>query len=355
MKKTEVTLKDIARETGVSVATVDRALHNRGEINEKTKQRIMQKAKELGYQPNMLARSLVMKKSFRVAATIPDSPLFFWDEMEAGLRFSAENFAPLGIRMTVMRYDSFNFVEIVKNIKTFLHEQYDAIILRPHDVPLILDALNECVAKGVKIVMLNDTVPATDYLFYVGPNDVETGLAAGQIMGLFVDGLPRGKLGIARNSSTNSYSLRQRYNYFCKQIKQQCPQIEVVDVSEEIEKRMGKTSIYEITKYYLDHYPDLVAIYNDSGTVMEVAECVRKHAKKKVFVVGHEISPEISECLKDGTIDAVVSQDPFSQGYYAMKHLGDYLLTGKEPESPVYLTHTDIILKSNTSYTRRAL
>lgn len=58
-----VTIKDIAKQAGVSVTTVSRALNGYSDVNEDTRKKIMDMAKKLNYSPNSLARSLVMKKS----------------------------------------------------------------------------------------------------------------------------------------------------------------------------------------------------------------------------------------------------------------------------------------------------
>ncbi|MFC0187086.1 LacI family DNA-binding transcriptional regulator [Fictibacillus aquaticus] len=57
------TIKDIAKKANVSVTTVSRALNGYSDVNEKTRQKIIEIAKELNYSPNTLARGLVMKKS----------------------------------------------------------------------------------------------------------------------------------------------------------------------------------------------------------------------------------------------------------------------------------------------------
>ncbi|MGW9527654.1 LacI family DNA-binding transcriptional regulator [Paenibacillus terrae] len=57
------TIKDIARVAGVSVTTVSRALNGYDDVNEATRRKIMQVAKDLNYSPNILARGLVMNKS----------------------------------------------------------------------------------------------------------------------------------------------------------------------------------------------------------------------------------------------------------------------------------------------------
>ncbi|MCD7036095.1 LacI family transcriptional regulator [Metabacillus sp. GX 13764] len=57
------TIKDIAKAAGVSVTTVSRALNGYSDVNEKTRKRIVEVAKEMEYSPNILARGLVMNKS----------------------------------------------------------------------------------------------------------------------------------------------------------------------------------------------------------------------------------------------------------------------------------------------------
>ncbi|KUP04931.1 LacI family transcriptional regulator [Bacillus coahuilensis p1.1.43] len=57
------TIKDIAKEAGVSVTTVSRALNGYSDVNETTRKKILKVAKQLNYSPNTLARSLVMNKS----------------------------------------------------------------------------------------------------------------------------------------------------------------------------------------------------------------------------------------------------------------------------------------------------
>jgi LacI family transcriptional regulator len=73
-----IRLKDIARELGVSVITVSKALRGKADISEATRQRILRRMKELDYQPNMTARSLATGQSFIVGLIVPDllNPFF---------------------------------------------------------------------------------------------------------------------------------------------------------------------------------------------------------------------------------------------------------------------------------------
>jgi LacI family transcriptional regulator len=67
-----VKIKDIAQICGVSAGTVDRALNNRPGINERTKQKILEVAKQLNYQPDYTARSLVMGRTMTLGIVLFD-------------------------------------------------------------------------------------------------------------------------------------------------------------------------------------------------------------------------------------------------------------------------------------------
>jgi len=73
-----VRLKDIARDLNVSVITVSKAIRGKSDISEATRGRVLTRMKELDYQPNMMARSLVTGRSFIVGLIVPDlvNPFF---------------------------------------------------------------------------------------------------------------------------------------------------------------------------------------------------------------------------------------------------------------------------------------
>jgi LacI family transcriptional regulator len=67
-----VKMKDIARDLGVSVVTISKALREHPDISKATRDRILLKVKELGYRPNLTARSLVTGRSSLIGLIVPD-------------------------------------------------------------------------------------------------------------------------------------------------------------------------------------------------------------------------------------------------------------------------------------------
>ncbi len=78
-------MKDIARDLGVSVVTVSKVLRNHSDIGEETRQRVLQRIKELRYRPNLSARSLVTGRTFLVGLVVPDLLHPFFAEIAKAL------------------------------------------------------------------------------------------------------------------------------------------------------------------------------------------------------------------------------------------------------------------------------
>ncbi|WP_372906435.1 LacI family DNA-binding transcriptional regulator [Rhodohalobacter sp.] len=81
----QVTLKNIADALGVSTMTVSRALNDRSNVDKKTKEKIIQKAKIMGYTPNRVAKSLVSRKTQTIGVVIPEITHAFFPEVVRGI------------------------------------------------------------------------------------------------------------------------------------------------------------------------------------------------------------------------------------------------------------------------------
>ncbi|MGH7558728.1 MAG: LacI family DNA-binding transcriptional regulator [Gemmatimonadota bacterium] len=80
-----VTIKDVAREAGFSVATVSRVLNNSGPVRDETRHRIEEVAERLHYTPNIAARSLITRKTLTIGVLLPDLYGEFFSEVIRGI------------------------------------------------------------------------------------------------------------------------------------------------------------------------------------------------------------------------------------------------------------------------------
>ena len=77
-------IKDVAREAGVSIATVSRVLNDIDVVNEDTKKKVLDAIKKLGYRPNIVARSLKTQKTKTIGILVPDISSGFYPEIVRG-------------------------------------------------------------------------------------------------------------------------------------------------------------------------------------------------------------------------------------------------------------------------------
>ncbi|OAS86598.1 LacI family transcriptional regulator [Metabacillus litoralis] len=141
-----ITMKDIAERAKVSIATVSYVLNESGNVGEDTKKKVLEVIKELNYRPNLIAKSLKMKKTNTIGVIVEDITVFNAPNIIDGINENAEKLG-LSILLTNMRLEkrvsnNQNDPDLVKQIiKKIMDElvskKVDGIIyvgLHPRDV-----------------------------------------------------------------------------------------------------------------------------------------------------------------------------------------------------------------------------
>jgi len=127
--KQKVTMNDIAKRANVSVMTVSRALSGTGRISKKTAERIKSIANEIGYEPNLIARSLSSKRSNNIGVIIPRRIPVFLDNFNAQVLTGTLEIADLhGYRVTFIQVDPEQKDEY-RYLKYAATNMFDGVIL----------------------------------------------------------------------------------------------------------------------------------------------------------------------------------------------------------------------------------
>ncbi|MCB9208987.1 MAG: LacI family DNA-binding transcriptional regulator [Ignavibacteriales bacterium] len=147
MKK-KVTLKDIAQKIGVDTSTVSKALRKSPDISSTMQEKVKSIADKLGYRPNLLAKSLINKRSNILGVIIPDLRISFFSEATRGIY---EEATKNGFESILLVHD-----ENPKNEKQkleFLSDiNVDGILLNSVDENTNLDLYKRLQEEGIKIV-----------------------------------------------------------------------------------------------------------------------------------------------------------------------------------------------------------
>lgn len=145
----KVTIKEIAKEAGVSYQTVSKALRGTGTVNADTAQRIRELAKARGYVPSIAARSMATRKSQLIAVFLPQIASSFYNKILQGI----ENIA-IGCDYGLLLY-LFENADLEEKLETILSFGVDGVIVFENHFSV--QSLNQFKARKVPILFVNST------------------------------------------------------------------------------------------------------------------------------------------------------------------------------------------------------
>jgi LacI family transcriptional regulator len=166
-------MKDIARDLGVSLMTVSKALRGHSDISEATRKRVLKRAGELDYRPNWVARSLVTRRTHMVGVVIPDLMHSFFAEVAKGISRKLE---PLGYQIVISNSEESPEAED-RQIQVLLSRSVDGLIVASSHADGRRELFRSLGKRRVPYVLIDRLPPALDAHF-VGVRDEEIGILA---------------------------------------------------------------------------------------------------------------------------------------------------------------------------------
>ena len=167
-----VRIKDIARDLGVSTMTVSKALRNQFDIGEETRKRVLKRAEELGYQPNLVARGLVTRRTYMIGMVIPNLMHSFFAEVVQG---AAKRIKAHGYHAVILDTEE-DATSEMGQIETLLAHSVDGLIIASaqSDGRWLRRILGK---TKIPCVLIDRTLSGLKS-HYVGVDDVEIGAMA---------------------------------------------------------------------------------------------------------------------------------------------------------------------------------
>ncbi len=154
VKSRQVTLEDIARELGISAMTVSRAINDRPNVDKKTKERILQVAREHGYIRNEIARSLMLKKSQTIGVVVPEITHSFFPEVIRGIE---EVTYSSGYHL-ILAHSAENGDRERSAIRTLVAKRVDGLLISTAQAPETKSAYLQATRMGTPIVFFDRIV-----------------------------------------------------------------------------------------------------------------------------------------------------------------------------------------------------
>lgn len=323
-----ITAKEIAALAGVSRGTVDRALKNRPRISRETKERILKITEQYNYKPNLIGKALVsswQKVGVAVILTSVGNP--FFDDVKNGIFAAVKAYEDYGIEINLTELKGYNPEELISALEN-IQDGIENLIITPVDDEKLKGKLQELVEKGINVVLLSSDIDVKGKLSFVGCDCLRSGKIAGRMVGLLSEGHARFCI---VTGSTLHPGHRWRVEGVSSVVREYSD-IKIVDV---IENNDDNETAYLAMKAALNRNGDIDFVCITAGGVQGTLKAIEEDGKK-IKVCSFDDIPATKEAMKNGKILATICQQPYEQGYNAVKSIFDKVIAKTHVEERQY-------------------
>lgn len=333
----KIRIKDIAERSGVSVGTVDRVLHNRPNVSAKARARVEAVLKEINYQPNMYASALAYNRKYVFCCLLPDHDSnAYWTRVERGLRKCILNRSDFHLSLLTTYYDQFDEESFAKAAEQILSENPDGVVIVPQNLVVTQALCATLQAREIPFVFLDSHIPEISPLAFFGQDSLKSGIFAGRIFMMQTGEATRHVMLMKLMSKGRVASSQQKNREigFRKYMEAHYPKCEVVEMPLQI----GEEDRYDQQiKDFFARYPAIRHCITFCSRAYILGEYFRENGLTGYHLFGYDMVDKNVECLKQGTIDFLIAQHPYKQGYNCIKSLFNHIVLKKAVQRDNYM------------------
>jgi LacI family transcriptional regulator len=336
MAARKVSITDVAKAAGVSTATVDRVLNNRGGVRTHKEDRVLAAARALGIDR---ALDRTPSRTLRVAVLIQPPANPFHASLREGIDLASRIYTPLNVQFFINHIDPRKPATIAAAVRDC--RTYDGLIITSPDDIRVRDAV-AVLSRKIPVVTLATDLTDCGRAAYVGPDDRQAGRVAGDLMGLFL-GREGGRV-VLIAGSRDITGHREREAGFRAITTERYPKCSLAAVLETGENQEEAGRVVEIA--FRDD-PGLRGIYHLSAGAMPIVSTLQRLGRiDDTVVITHELTPNRRMLLKSRKINAVIDQRPLLEARLAVETIAKLL--GRLPGEAVSIaTDIQIFLAEN--------
>ncbi|QGJ78482.1 LacI family DNA-binding transcriptional regulator [Sinorhizobium meliloti] len=297
------TIADLARASGVSVATVDRVLNGRHPVREETARRVYDAAKTIGYHAVGLLRQRVFEDlpQYRLGFLLQKPEQSFYKALAKEIENAALSVTHVRAIAQVDFVASSTPSAIVDKLKT-IAARNQAIALVSPDYPAVTAAIEELKERGIPVFALLSDFAAGVREGYIGLNNQKVGRTAAWMIAKAAK--RPGKVAVFVGSHRfHGHELREIG--FRSYFRENAPDFEVLDTMVNLDT---PEITHEATLDLLQRHPDLLGFYVCGGGMEGAISAIREEKLGgKLLAVVNELTPESRAALADEMVLMAVS------------------------------------------------
>jgi LacI family transcriptional regulator len=333
-------IKGIAQALGISIGTVDRALHGRSRISPETRDRVLKKAEQLGYRPNEVARSLKLNRNLRIGVYSPRHIASFFDALRDGVRAAASAVSNVNVELVFRTFSRLDEGD-VELLTADANQAFDGILITPGNPVHTEFIIRKLARKGIPIVCVADDSPRSERLACVTTDAHTSGAIAAELFARVIHETGQ----IATITGTLAIlDHAEKVSGFAVSLAALAPGLISLPP---IESHGKPREAYIQTKKLLMRNALPLGIYVSTANSLSVLRALEeRNLLGKVQVITTDLFPELIPYIQSGKVLATIYQRPFTQGKTALELLVSYLADGLAPKTITRLA-PHIVLRSN--------
>lgn len=345
-------VKEIARRARVSLATVDRVIHNRPGVSEKTKNKIQAIIEELNYQPNVLARRLALttRGTIRLAVLLPgiSAETEYWQAPLEGINKAESEIRQYGIHVERFFFDQNNRKSFVSQVAKIGRYKPDGLLFTPIFPEESISLIKKSEAGSMPYVVINSDIPGYDYSGYIGPDIFQSGYLSAQLVQYCIHHHQAVLIVNISREIDNNYAILHKEDGFRAYFKDHGLPNQLISFNT---TKTDYASVSRKLGALMQKHQHIGAIFVTNSRVSLVAKYLENTGKENIVLLGNDFTRENVSYLRKAAIDFLICEKPQEQGYRGVMTLFQNLVFSKAIEKS-YLMPIDIITRYNYQFYR---
>lgn len=335
--------------SGVSTGTVDRILHNRGKVSEEARLKVEKVLKKIDYQPNLIARSLALKKEYHFYTLIPSFVEGeYWATFWEGIKKAESEFSSYNVVIHPLffnQYDKGSFDKLVEKLEG---KECQGVIIATLFKDSVLKLTHSLDEQDIPYIFVDAYIENTKCISYYGTHSYNSGYIGGKL--LFEQITPQEDIAIfrfIRKGDLYSTQVQIREQGFREYLYTHNFQGRIHPLA--IHADNQEENIQTLNEFFQSHTQVEAGVIFNSRVHLLGQYFSNKPLSKPFKLIGYDVIDENIKYLNSGHITHLIAQRPEVQGVNCVKALFRYLILEEKP-TPINYMPIDILIRENIQF-----
>lgn len=333
---------------GVSPGTVDRILHNRGNVSEPARLAVENVLEKVNYKPNIHVSGLSLKRKYNVVITTPNVTAGeYWESIHSGIARALDEYVNIIVDTQIYTYNQYDIYSCRTVFDKIAGLETDAVIIGPTFKDETIDLCNKLNDKNIPFVFVDSTIEEVSPLAFFSSDHYVCGRLMCKLITSIIP--PASDIGILHatrigDESANTTVLRKRG--FTDYLTEKESKHRIVKIPFSVTEPEKNE---DLLAAFFGQNKNIrgIVVLNSKGFL--IADYLSKNNLTDIRLVCVDLTEPNIRALKDEQIDFLIGQRPETQSLLAMKMLIEYLIF-RQPISAENYVPLDILTKETIDY-----